>query len=70
MLLILATNEEKKDYNELFDSNIVMEESLDTLLEDQDVPRHERRPSERATGLAHFTPRQGITSNLNTSLES
>lgn len=61
ILPISATNEEKKDYNELFDSNTVMEESLDTLLEDQDVPRHERRPSERAMGLAHFTPRQGIT---------
>ncbi|KAK5649288.1 hypothetical protein RI129_000317 [Pyrocoelia pectoralis] len=51
--------EEKKDYNELFDNNTIMEESLDTLLEDQEVPRHERRPSERATGFAHFTPRQG-----------
>ncbi|KAF5272292.1 hypothetical protein FQR65_LT04949 [Abscondita terminalis] len=54
-----ATQEEKKDYNELFDNNAIMEESLDTLLEDQDVPRHDRRPSERVTGFAHFTPRQG-----------
>nr|NVI76987.1 Rabconnectin-3A [Cucujiformia] len=51
--------EEKKDYNELFDHNIAMEESLDTLLEDQDVARLERRPSERNIGLTHFTPKQG-----------
>nr|NVI77002.1 Rabconnectin-3A [Cucujiformia] len=53
------TQEEKKDYNELFDNNVIMEESLDTLLEDQDMARLERRPSERNLGLAHFTPRQG-----------
>lgn len=58
-LFIAATKEEKKDYNELFDNNAIMEESLDMLLEEHDMPRHERRPSERATGLAHFTPRQG-----------
>nr|NVI76966.1 Rabconnectin-3A [Cucujiformia] len=52
-------NEEKKDYNELFDNNVVMEESLDTLLEDQEVTRLERRPSEKNIGLTHFTPKQG-----------
>lgn len=56
---VLVTKEEKKDYNELFDSSMIIEESLDTLLEDEEVRRHERRPSERATGLAHFTPKQG-----------
>ncbi|XP_049821296.1 dmX-like protein 2 isoform X4 [Aethina tumida] len=54
-----ASQEEKKDYNELFDNNITMEESLDTLLEDQEVSRLERRPSERNIGLTHFTPKQG-----------
>ncbi|XP_017781826.1 PREDICTED: dmX-like protein 2 isoform X2 [Nicrophorus vespilloides] len=52
-----VTQEEKKDYNELFDNNIGMDESLDTLLDDQ--PRLERRPSERNLGIAHFTPKQG-----------
>lgn len=61
MINPVVTKEEKKDYNELFDNNTIMEESLDKLLEDQEVPRHERRPSERATGVAHFTPRQGKT---------
>ncbi|XP_018562526.1 dmX-like protein 2 isoform X2 [Anoplophora glabripennis] len=54
-----GAQEEKKDYNELFDNNVIVEESLDTLLEDQDVSRMERRPSERNIGLTHFTPRQG-----------
>nr|NVI76985.1 Rabconnectin-3A [Cucujiformia] len=54
-----VVKEEKKDYNELFDNNVVMEESLDTLLEDQEVSRLERRPSERNIGLTHFTPKQG-----------
>ncbi|XP_045469484.1 dmX-like protein 2 isoform X5 [Harmonia axyridis] len=54
-----VVQEEKKDYNELFDNNVVMEESLDTLLEDQEVSRLERRPSERHVGLTHFTPKQG-----------
>lgn len=51
--------EEQKDYNQLFDNNVMMEESLDTLLEDQETTRLERRPSERALGLTHFTPKQG-----------
>lgn len=51
--------EEQKDYNELFDNTIVMEESLDTLLEDQESTRLERRPSERVVGITHFTPKQG-----------
>ncbi|GLV44690.1 Rabconnectin-3A [Carabus blaptoides fortunei] len=55
-----VTQEEKKDYDELFDGNSYVEESLDSLLEDHDsVKRHERRPSERNIGIAHFTPRQG-----------
>ncbi|KAJ8957603.1 hypothetical protein NQ314_006529 [Rhamnusium bicolor] len=54
-----AAQEEKKDYNELFDSNVIIEESLDTLLDDQEVSRMERRPSERNIGLTHFTPKQG-----------
>ncbi|XP_060524786.1 dmX-like protein 2 isoform X2 [Cylas formicarius] len=54
------TQEEQKDYEQLFDNNVIMEESLDTLLEDQDgVPNLERRPSERNIGLTHFTPKQG-----------
>ena len=54
------TQEEKKDYNELFDTTITMDESLDMLLEDHDGSRMERRPSERVLGLAHFTPKQGF----------
>ncbi|KAK9881026.1 hypothetical protein WA026_014368 [Henosepilachna vigintioctopunctata] len=50
--------EEKKDYNELFDNN-VMEESLDTLLEEQEISKLERRPSEKNVGLTHFTPKEG-----------
>lgn len=54
------SQEEKKDYDELFDGNVCVEESLDTLLEDGDsIKRHERRPSERVTGITHFTPKQG-----------
>lgn len=55
---VAVTQEEEKDYNELFD-NSFMEESLDTLLEDQDTSRLERRASERVLGLTHFTPKQG-----------
>ncbi|KAG5878732.1 hypothetical protein JTB14_000166 [Gonioctena quinquepunctata] len=51
--------EEKKDYNELFDSNVIIEESLDTLLEDQEVCSLDRRPSEKNLSLMHFTPKQG-----------
>ncbi|KAJ8919060.1 hypothetical protein NQ315_016967 [Exocentrus adspersus] len=51
--------EEKKDYNELFDSNVMVEDSLDSLLEDQDTSRMDRRPSERNVGLTHFTPKEG-----------
>ncbi|XP_057663826.1 dmX-like protein 1 isoform X3 [Diorhabda carinulata] len=51
-----VNQEEKKDYNELFDSNIVMEDSLDNLLEDQE---EQRRPSERNVGVMHFTPKEG-----------
>lgn len=54
-----VAQEEKKDYNELFDNNVIVEESLDTLLEDHDMSRLERRPSERNVGLTHFTPKQG-----------
>lgn len=54
-----ASQEEQKDYNELFDNTVVMEESLDTLLEDQEISRMDRRPSERNIGLTHFTPKQG-----------
>ncbi|CAH1131144.1 unnamed protein product [Ceutorhynchus assimilis] len=52
------TQEEKKDYNELFDSNVIMEESLN-LDDDEEVGRRERRASERNVGLTHFTPKQG-----------
>nr|CAI5817941.1 unnamed protein product [Callosobruchus analis] len=52
--------EEKKDYNELFDNNVIMEESLDNLLDDNDVSsRNERRSSERNVSITHFTPKQG-----------
>ncbi|CAG9822471.1 unnamed protein product [Phaedon cochleariae] len=53
-----AAQEDNKDYNELFD-NVLIEESLDTLLEDQEVSRSDRRPSERNVGLTYFTPKQG-----------
>ncbi|XP_030754716.1 dmX-like protein 2 isoform X2 [Sitophilus oryzae] len=54
-----VVQEEKKDYNELFDNNIVMED-LDNILDDEeDVVRRERRLSERNVGLTHFTPKQG-----------
>lgn len=59
LFFVLVTQEEKKDYNELFDNSVVMEESLDTLLEDQETSRLERRPSERTVGITHFTPKQG-----------
>ncbi|CAH1106016.1 unnamed protein product [Psylliodes chrysocephalus] len=52
-----VTQEEKKDYNELFDSNVVTDDhTLDNLLDEQD---DQRRPSERNMGLMHFTPKQG-----------
>ena len=51
--------EEEKDYNELFDNSVVMEESLDTLLEDKEISRMDRRQSERNVGITHFTPKQG-----------
>lgn len=55
-----VTKEVKKDYNELFDNSINLnDDNLDSLLEDQDIVRLERRPSERALGIAHFTPKQG-----------
>lgn len=54
-----VTQEEEKNYNELFDSNITMEESLDTLLEDKEISRMDRRQSERNIGVTHFTPKQG-----------
>ncbi|KAL1506470.1 hypothetical protein ABEB36_005832 [Hypothenemus hampei] len=54
------TQEEKKDYNELFDNNIIMEDTLDNILdEDEEVSLRERRSSERNVGLTHFTPKQG-----------
>ncbi|XP_050306486.1 dmX-like protein 2 isoform X3 [Anthonomus grandis grandis] len=54
-----GVQEEKKDYNELFD-NVISEESLDNILdEDEDVCVRERRPSEKNVGLTHFTPKQG-----------
>ncbi|XP_074030533.1 rabconnectin-3 alpha isoform X2 [Leptinotarsa decemlineata] len=54
-----GNQEEKKDYNELFDNNVTMEESLDTLLEDHEPGRLERRPSEKNLSQMHFTPKQG-----------
>jgi WD40 repeat protein len=54
-----ATQEEEKNYNELFDNSINMEESLDTLLEDKEMSRLDRRQSERNIGITHFTPKQG-----------
>ncbi|KXJ76162.1 hypothetical protein RP20_CCG010172, partial [Aedes albopictus] len=54
-------SEEVKDYNDLFDSNVV-DESLDDLLEDEpDVSRHTDRRSSLPERhyLSHFGPRQG-----------
>lgn len=51
--------EEKKDYNELFDNSMI-EESLNLDDDDdEDICRRERRLSERNVGLTHFTPKQG-----------
>ncbi|XP_058459198.1 dmX-like protein 2 isoform X2 [Malaya genurostris] len=54
-------NEEVKDYNELFESNVV-DESLDDLLEEEpDISRHNDRRSSLPEKhyLSHFGPRQG-----------
>ncbi|XP_058830024.1 dmX-like protein 2 isoform X2 [Topomyia yanbarensis] len=54
-------NEEIKDYNELFESNVV-DESLDDLLgEEPDISRHTDRRSSLPEKhyLSHFGPRQG-----------
>ncbi|EAT41943.1 AAEL006472-PA, partial [Aedes aegypti] len=54
-------SEEIKDYNDLFDSNVV-DESLDDLLEDEpDISRHTDRRSSLPERhyLSHFGPRQG-----------
>ncbi|XP_001850447.2 dmX-like protein 2 isoform X2 [Culex quinquefasciatus] len=54
-------SEEVKDYNELFESNVV-DESLDDLLEDEpDINRHADRRSSLPEKhyLSHFGPRQG-----------
>lgn len=52
--------EEKKDYNELFDNTVpVDDDSLDTMLDDMDSTQMERRPSEKIYSLTHFTPKQG-----------
>uniref|UniRef100_A0AAR5P422 RAVE complex protein Rav1 C-terminal domain-containing protein n=2 Tax=Dendroctonus ponderosae TaxID=77166 RepID=A0AAR5P422_DENPD len=51
--------EEKKDYNELFDNSMI-EESLNLDDDDDEEScRRERRLSERNVGLTHFTPKQG-----------
>lgn len=55
-----STNqEEKKDYNELFDNTMPVDDSLDDMLDDIDTVRMDRRPSERIHSLTHFTPKQG-----------
>ncbi|XP_053689152.1 dmX-like protein 2 isoform X2 [Sabethes cyaneus] len=54
-------SEEVKDYNELFESNVV-DESLDELLEEEpDISRHTDRRSSLPEKhyLSHFGPRQG-----------
>ncbi|XP_055600709.1 dmX-like protein 2 isoform X2 [Uranotaenia lowii] len=54
-------SEEVKDYNELFESNVV-DESLDDLLDDEpDINRHADRRSSLPEKhyLSHFGPRQG-----------
>lgn len=55
-------NEDAKDYNELFDTNMEVEESLDDLLHDENdsQKRYDRRSSvQEKQGLSHFGPRQG-----------
>lgn len=61
---ILVTQEEKKDYNELFDNSVSIDDEP-LQLDDQEITRMERRPSERAGGVAHFTPRQGNINLVN-----
>ncbi|XP_070155557.1 dmX-like protein 2 isoform X5 [Polyergus mexicanus] len=55
-------NEDKHDYNELFDSNLDEGESLDDMLEeDYDCSRQKDRRSSvpERQGISHFGPRQG-----------
>ncbi|XP_024225203.1 dmX-like protein 2 isoform X2 [Bombus impatiens] len=54
--------EDKQDYNELFDSNVEEDESLDDMLEeDYDCSRQKDRRSSvpERQGISHFGPRQG-----------
>ncbi|XP_043498193.1 dmX-like protein 2 isoform X6 [Polistes fuscatus] len=55
-------NEDKQDYNELFDSNLEEGDSLDDLLEeDYDCTRQKDRRASvpERQGISHFGPRQG-----------
>jgi hypothetical protein len=55
-------NEDKHDYNELFDSNLDEGDSLDDMLdEDYDCSRQKDRRSSvpERQGISHFGPRQG-----------
>ncbi|XP_012281901.1 dmX-like protein 2 isoform X2 [Orussus abietinus] len=55
-------NEDKHDYNELFDGNVDEGESLDDMLdEDYDCTRQKDRRSSvpERQGISHFGPRQG-----------
>ncbi|XP_015601429.1 dmX-like protein 2 isoform X2 [Cephus cinctus] len=55
-------NEEKNDYNELFDGNVDEGDSLDDMLdEDYDCTRQKDRRSSvpERQGISHFGPRQG-----------
>ncbi|XP_032686027.1 dmX-like protein 2 isoform X2 [Odontomachus brunneus] len=60
--LLHQQNEDKHDYNELFDSNLDEGESLDDMLEeDYECSRQKDRRSSvpERQGISHFGPRQG-----------
>ncbi|CAG9818898.1 unnamed protein product [Phaedon cochleariae] len=57
VLRILRRSEGIRKYLQI--DYIVVVESLDTLVEDQEVSTSDRRPSERNVGLTYYTPKQG-----------
>ncbi|XP_046412753.1 dmX-like protein 2 isoform X1 [Neodiprion fabricii] len=60
--MVLQQNDDKQDYNKLFDGTLDEEESLDDMLdEDYDHTRQKDRRSSvpERQGISHFGPRQG-----------
>lgn len=61
---LIQQNEDKQDYNELFDSNLDEGDSLDDMLEEgYECSRQKDRRSSvpERQGISHFGPRQGRT---------